>query len=182
MIFRLLVKKFGRFTKTALDVSRIACRRKKIFELTSFCSISLWLGVDDFQDSGEKCRKYHQSCILTVGTNILPKNVLVKQKPTLSGFQEKISETPWEFFGMIDKPSFWVSRRKFWGNKTCMKELIQVIFWHWERKFQAFNQNLPAELSEQHSTYPEDDFQENFYLEVYSSPTFPDSERKFSDF
>ena len=38
--------------------------------------MSLWKSVDDFQDSGEKCRKHHKSCILPVQTNILPKKVL----------------------------------------------------------------------------------------------------------
>ena len=90
LIFGILVKKFGSFTKTALDVSRIACRRKKIFELISFFSISLWLGVDDFQDFGEKCRKCHQSCILPVQTNILPKKGFGEKKSTLLDFREKI--------------------------------------------------------------------------------------------
>ena len=159
MSFRLLVKKFGKFTKTALYVSRGAFRRKKNFELKSFFSISLWLGVDDFQDSGKKCRKYHQSCILTVRTNNFPKKIFWRNRSQHFRIsRKKISVSPWEIFGMIDKPSFWVSRRKLWGNKTCIKELIQVIFWLWERKFQTFRQNLPAEPSEQHSTYPEDDF------------------------
>ena len=61
MIFVLLFKKFGRLTKTALYVSRGDFRRKKSFELKSIFSISLWNWADDFQDSGDKCRKHHQS-------------------------------------------------------------------------------------------------------------------------
>ena len=132
---------------------------KKNFELKSVFSISLWIWADDFQDSDEKCRKYHQSCILTVRTNIFPKKMFWRN--TSQHFRisrKKISVSPWEIFGMIDKPSFWVSRRKLWGNKTCIKELIQVIFWLWEKKFQTFSQNIPVEPSKQHSTYPEDDF------------------------
>ena len=49
----------------------------------------MWIWADDFQDSGEKCRKYHQSCILAVQTNILPKNVLEKKNSTLEDFQGK---------------------------------------------------------------------------------------------
>ena len=45
------------------------------------------------------------------------------------GFPGKItSEFPWKIVGMIVKPSFWVSRRKLRGNKTCIKELIQFFF------------------------------------------------------
>ena len=89
MIFGLLVKKFGRFSKTALCVSRGDVRMKKSFNLKSFFSISFWIWADDFQDSGEKCSKHHQSCILPVQTNILPKNVLEKKNSTLEDFQGK---------------------------------------------------------------------------------------------
>ena len=72
-------QKFGRFTNTALYVSRGAFPREKFFESKSFFSISLWLWSDDFHYFGEKCRKCHQSCILPVQTNILPKNGLEKK-------------------------------------------------------------------------------------------------------
>ena len=89
MIFVLLVKKFGRFSKTALYVSRGDFRRKKFFELKSLFSISLWIWAGDFQDSDEKCPKCQQSCILPVQTNILPKNGLEKKNSTLSDFHGK---------------------------------------------------------------------------------------------
>ena len=85
----LLVKKFGKLTKTALSVSRRDFRRKKSFKLRSFFSISLWIRADDFQDSGKKCRKYHHSCIRLVQTNILQKKVLEKKNSELSEFQGK---------------------------------------------------------------------------------------------
>ena len=90
MIFVLLVKKFGRFSKTALYVSRGDFRRKKFFELKSLFSISLWIWADDFQDSDEKCPKCQRSCILPVQSNILPKNGSEKKNSTLSDFQGKI--------------------------------------------------------------------------------------------
>ena len=42
--------------------------------------------------------------------------------------RKKISEFPWEIVGMIVKSSFWVSRGKFWGNQTFIKELIEIFF------------------------------------------------------
>ena len=89
MFFGLLVKKFGRLTKTTLYVSTEDFRRKKNFKLKSFFSNSLWLWADDFQDFSEKCRKCHQSCFLPVQTNILPKKGLEKKNSTLSYFQGK---------------------------------------------------------------------------------------------
>ena len=63
---------------------------KKSFEIKSFFSISFWIWADDFQDSGKKCRKHHQSCILPVQTNILPKKTFFeKKKSTLAVFQGK---------------------------------------------------------------------------------------------
>ena len=62
---------------------------EKTLKLKTFFSISLWIWTDDFQDSGEKCRKYHQSCILPLQTNILPKNVLEKTSSTIADFQRK---------------------------------------------------------------------------------------------
>ena len=88
-IFGLLVKKIGRLTKTALYVSRGDYRRKKSFELKSTFSISLWNWADDFQDSGHKCRKYYQSCILPVQTVNLLKTVLEKKNSTVSNYQGK---------------------------------------------------------------------------------------------
>ena len=100
--FRSPGQNFGRFTKTALYVSRGAFRREKFFESKSNFSISLWLWADDFQDFGEKCRKCHQSCILPVQTNILPKNVLEKKNSTLSDFQGKnLRISAWECLEVI---------------------------------------------------------------------------------
>ena len=87
MSFRLLVRKFGRLTKTALYVSRGDFRRKKSFELKSIFSISLWNWADDFQDSGHKCRKNYRSCILPVQTINLPKNVLEKKNSPVWDYQ-----------------------------------------------------------------------------------------------
>ena len=53
-----------------------------------------------------------------------------------------------------------VSKRKFWQHKFCIKKVIPIIYWLWERTFQTFTQKFPAEVSEQHSTYPEDECQE----------------------
>ena len=92
MIFGLLVKKFGRFTKTALYVSGGDFRRKNSFDFKSFFSISLWLWAADFQDPGENWRKYHQSCLLTVQTNILPKKCFEEKKANTFGFPGKKSQ------------------------------------------------------------------------------------------
>ena len=57
-----------------------------------------------------------------------------------------------------------VSRKKSWGNKFCIKKVIQTFFWIWERKIQTLTRKFSAELSEQHSTYPEVEIQEkNFW-------------------
>ena len=64
----------------------------KTFRLKSFFSISLWNWVDDFQDSGGKCRKYHQSCILPVRANILPKKGLGEKEFNTCGFSGKKSQ------------------------------------------------------------------------------------------
>ena len=148
MIFRLLVEKFGRFSKTALYVSRGDFRRKKFFELKSLFSISLWIWADDFQDSDEKCPKCQQSFILPVQTNILPKKCFGEKEFNTFGFSGKKSQN------FTEK----MSRRNFWGNKFCIKEVFQIIFWNWERKFQTFPQKFPAELSARHFTWPEDEF------------------------
>ena len=102
MFFGLLVEKFGRLTKTTLYVSTVDFRRKKIFKLKSFFSISLWLWADDFHYFGENCRKCHQSCILPVQTNILPKNCLEKKNSTLLDFQGKnLRISAWECLAEI---------------------------------------------------------------------------------
>ena len=147
MIFGLLVKKFGRFIKTKLYVSRGDFRLKQVFEIKSFFSIIWSLWADDFQDSGEKCRKCHQSCLLRVGRNIVPKHCFGEQKLTTFGFSGKKSQN---FGGNV-------SRRNFWGNTFCIKKVIEIIFWLWQRKFQTFPQKFPEELSERHSTYTEDE-------------------------
>ena len=108
------------------------------------------------------------------------KNVLEEKNSTISHFQGINLRFSVGIVGMIVKPSFWVSRRQFLGNNTCIKEFSQTIFWLWERKFQTFTQNLLAELSEQHFTFPEDEVQEIF-LEVQNSPIFYDFEQNFLD-
>ena len=90
-VFGLLIKKFGRLTKTALYVSRGGFW-EETFKLKYFFSISLWNWVDDFQDSGGKCRKYHQSCILPVQTNILPEKGLGEKEFNTCGFSGKKSQ------------------------------------------------------------------------------------------
>ena len=89
MLSGLLVEKFGRLTKTALYVSRGDFRRKKTFNLKYFFSISFWIWADDFQDSGTKCRKDHQSCILPVLTDILLKKRFGEKEINTCGFSGK---------------------------------------------------------------------------------------------
>ena len=105
MIFGLLVKKFGKLTKTALYVSRRDFRRIKSFKLKSFFIITSWICADDLQDSGEKCRKNHQSCFQPVQTNILPKNVMEKKNSTLSAFRKETSEV-WREIELSEGPNF----------------------------------------------------------------------------
>ena len=61
------------------------------------------------------------------------------------------------------------SKRNFWGNNFCIKKVIRIIFWLWERTFQTFTQKFPAEVSEQHSTYPEDECQERKFGSIQFS-------------
>ena len=75
------------------------------------------------------------------------KNVSEKKKSTFSDFQGK------NFGGRL-------SKKNFWGNKFCMKKVIRIIYWLCERKFQTFPKKFTAELSKQHSTYPDDEIQE----------------------
>ena len=83
---------------------------------------------------------------------------------------------------MIDKPSFCVSRRKLWGNKICIKELIQIIFWLARESFKLLPKNSQQSCQNSILRIQRMNSRKIFYLEVYSSPTFPDSEQKFSDF
>ena len=96
MIFGFLVKKFGRFSKTALYLSRGDFRRKKSFELNSNFSIILSIWADDFQDSGKKRHKYYQSCILPVKTNNFPKKCFGEEEFNGFGFSWKILKIPAE--------------------------------------------------------------------------------------
>ena len=169
MIFGLLVKKFGRFTKTALCASRGDVRRKKSFNLKSFFSISFWIWADDFQDSGEKCRKHHQSCILPVQTNILPKKCFREKEFNTWGFSGKKSQN---FGGKV-------SWRNFWGNKFC-KKCNSNIYWFWERKFQTFLKS--SQQSCQHGILRLRRMNSRKKMEVNSSLIFSDTAQTFLDF
>ena len=72
----------------------------------------MWIWADDFKDSGEKFRKYHQSCIPPVQTNILPKKCFGEKEFNACGF----SGEKFQNFGGK------VSGRYFWGNKFCKKK------------------------------------------------------------
>ena len=185
MIFGLLAKKLGRFTKTALYVSRGEFQRKKFFELKSIFSISLWIWADDFQDSGEKCRKYHQSCILPVQTNNLPKNCFGEKNSTISDFQGKnlrISvRNCWH-----DCQTFLLSvQKKLLRKQKLHKRVNSNHFWTLGEKVSNFYLKPPSRaLSEQHSTYPEDEFQEKFfwkYIVLRRSRTPSSNFRTFSE-
>ena len=117
MIFEFLVKKFGRLTKTALYVSRGDFRREKILKLKSFFRISLWIWAVDFQDSGEKRRKYHQSCILPVQANILLRKCFGEKEFNTCGFLGKKSQIS----------GGKVSRRKFLREHFLQKRYFESI-------------------------------------------------------
>ena len=172
MIFGLLVKRFGRFIKTKLYVSRGDFRLKQVFEIESFFSIIWSLWADDFQDSVEKCPKCHQSCILRVQRKIVPKHCFGEQKFNTFGFSGKKSQN---FGGKV-------SRRNFWGNKFCIKKGNWIHFLNLEEKVSNSSTKLPSRA-----------VRTTFYvtrwwnlgkklLEVYSSLIFSNTEQKFSDF
>ena len=75
-----------------------------------------------------------------------------------------------------------VSRRNFWGNKLCIKEVIQIIFWIWERKFQTFSKNIQQSCQKGILRDQRMNFRKKKLLEVYSSLIFSDTEQKLSDF
>ena len=137
---------------------------QKTFELKSFFSISLWIWANDFQDSGEKCRKYLQSCNLTVQTNISPKKCFGEEEDNFFGFPGKKSQNFCEKLLAWLSNLPWVSRRKFWGNKTCKKELIQFFLTVGEKNISNFYPKSPSKAVREHSTYPEDEFQEIFFV------------------
>ena len=115
MIFGLLVKKYGRLTKTALYVSREDFRRKNSFKLKSFFSISLWIRADGFQDSGKKMSqispKLHSTC---PDWHFAKKSFGEKEFNTF-GLSGKIYQN----FGSRE------SKRYFWGNKFCIKSFFE---------------------------------------------------------
>ena len=182
MPFDLLVKKFVRFTKTALYVSRGDFRRKKSFELKSFFSISFWIWADDFQDSGEKCRKHHQSCILPVQTNILQKIFGENEFNTIR-FSGKKSQKFGEMLLEFVRQTFLLS---------VLKKLLREQFLH-----KKVNSNHFLLLAEKVSNFPSKvsgsavktafnvsggwNPGKKMILVVQNSPIFPDFEKHFSD-
>ena len=123
----------------------------------------------DFQDSGEKCRKYHQSCILPVQTNILPKNFLEKKNSTHANFQGKSLRIS------AGKSLEEISEGTNVAKKGSSNHLLTL-----GEKFQTFLQKFPAVLSKQHSTNPEDEIQERKCFWKYRNLQFsPTSRRTF---
>ena len=77
------------------------------------------------------------------------KNVLEKKNSTLAVFQGKtLISSVWKSLAEISEGTYFA------------KKVIRIIYWIWERKFQTSLTKFPAELSKQHSTDPEDEFQE----------------------
>ena len=142
MIFGLLVQKLGSFIKTKLYVSRGDFGRKKVFGIKSFFSIIWSLWADGFQDSVEKCRKCHQSCILRVGRNIVPKHCFGEQKFITFGISAK--QNSWFWWKIVDlvvKPSFYVSKRTFWGKKNRRKNYFNSFFDFGRESFRLLSEN-----------------------------------------
>ena len=94
-------------------------------------------------------------------------------------FGKRITDFWRKILGMVVKPSFYASKKKFWGDKNWRKKLNQISFELWERNFQKFAQKIPAEPSKQHSTYHEEKFQEYLFWKFLFLPFFPNSGKNF---
>ena len=146
MIFGLLVKKIGRLTKLHSMCPEATFEGKnfqiKIISLHLFVNLS-WC----FSGFWQKCRKYHQSGVLLVETNILPKNYFGEIEFNTCGFSGETLKTS---AGKCLEESSEIT--------NFAEKIIRIIYWLWERKFQTFPQKFPAELSERHFTYPKNEF------------------------
>ena len=144
MIFGLLVQKFGSFIKTKLYVSRGDFRRKKVFGMKSFFSIIWSLWADDFQDSGEKCRKCHQSCILRVGRNIVPKHCFGEQKFITFGISaKKTRDFGGKLLTWLSNLPFTCPEEHFEGRKIGEK-IISINFLTLGEKVSNFSPKVPS--------------------------------------
>ena len=182
MPFGLLVKKFGRFTKTALYVSRGDFRRKKSFELKSFFSISFWLWSGDFHDFGKNWRKCRQSCILSVQTNLLQKKFWRKWIQHYQIFRKKISEFRWKFVGICSSNLPSKCPKEISGEQSLHKKVNSNHFLLLAEKVSNFSSKVPSSaVKTAFNVSGGWNPGKKMFLEVQNSPIFPDFEKKFSD-
>ena len=131
----------------------------------------------------------YQTCILHAQKNILGETSSLESSFHIFGFQaKKVRVHCEELLGGLSNLNPTIPEDHF-GRKKFLRKFITffvsdyeqktsgilAIFWlvaltafygsrgDFSGKFPTFSQNLPAELSEQQSTYPEDEFQENFF-------------------
>ena len=95
------------------------------------------------------------------------KKVMEKKNSTLADFQGK------NFRFSAEK-----CLEEFSEGQILQKNVIRIIYWLWERKFQTFPQKIPAKLSERRSMYPEDEFQEINCFWKYRILQFPPTSRR----
>ena len=120
-----------------------------------FPSLSWWVRA-----SAKKFRTCHQNWYVRVQRNFLSK--LFERWNFFSSilhFLQNILEFWRTNFRTVVEPSFYESERTSWGNKKGRKKVIQTFFGLCERKIQTLTRKISAELSEQHCTYPEVEFQ-----------------------
>ena len=137
--------------------------RIKISFLNQFFNLSWWFS-GSWRKIPQISPKLHSTC---------PDYRFVKKLFWSKEFQhfQFFREKPQDFGGKV-------SKGYFWANKFCIYIVIRIIYWIWERKFQTFPKNLPAELSKQHSTYPEDEFRERNCFWKYRIPQFSPTWRR----
>ena len=140
--------------------------QKKIFH--QFVSLSWW-----FTGLGKELRSFIKAAFYVFGVTFCLKTVLEKMFNSFAVSAENFSQFWREIVELVVKHSFYVFTRKFCGKKNWRKKLFQIIFWLWERNFQTFTQKFLAELSKQHSAYPEDESQARKCFWKYTILHFP---------